>query len=381
MKIGLVCPYNIAKGGGVQEIVFAMQKELTRRGHDVYVITPEPRECKDGGCEFRPKTIFVGTGAQFATPIHTTGQVSAGLNEKIDEVLEEYKFDILHFHEPAVPLLSRQILSRSLQAGTVNIGTFHAAFPETAAGRTFATVVIPYTKPILKYLHELTAVSDAAAEYVCKLTTRPVAMIPNGVDVETYKPPLKIDESKKNKTIFYVGRLEQRKGVKYLLRAFKVLSETRPAVSLVIAGDGPDRDRLEILAADLGIEGKVKFTGYITNKRKIQYMQKSDMACFPALYGESFGVVLLEAMACGLVTVAGNNPGYANVMQNLGALSVVDPKDSREFARRLDLLLHEKALRALWRDWARKEIRKYTYENVVSQYEELYKEALKKHGR
>ena len=162
MKIGLVCPYNIAKGGGVQEIVFATQTELISRGHDVYVITPQPRDYSDD-CAERKHVIYVGTGADFNSPIHTTGQVSAGLNEKIDEMLDKYNFNILHFHEPAVPMLSRQILTRSK---TVNVATFHAAFPETLAGRTFATVVIPYTKSVLKYIHELTAVSEAAANGV-----------------------------------------------------------------------------------------------------------------------------------------------------------------------------------------------------------------------
>lgn len=375
MRIGLVCPYNIAKGGGVQEIVFATQAELSKRGHEVYIITPQPREYSQEP-PARKHVLYLGNGADFNSPIHTTGQVSAGLNDEIDKVLQTYKFDILHFHEPAVPMLSRQILSRSQ---TVNVATFHAAFPETLAGRTFATVVIPYTKSVLKYIHELTAVSEVAAEYVCRLTDQPVALIPNGIDLKHYKTPVKRDDTRSAKTIFYVGRLENRKGLKHLLQAFHLLQQTAPDVSLVIAGDGPGRTKLEALARENDMQN-VTFVGFISEADKLRYLQTADLFCSPALYGESFGIVLLEAMATGLVTVAGNNPGYASVLDGLGAVSLVNPKESADFARCLHLLLYENELRALWRKWAKAQVRQYSYAAIVDQYEELYKHALQTHA-
>jgi glycosyltransferase involved in cell wall biosynthesis len=99
------------------------------------------------------------------------------------------------------------------------------------------------------------------------------------------------------------------------------------------------------------------------------------------LYGESCGIVLLEAMATGLVTVAGNNTGYATVMKGFGALSLVNPKDSAEFSRRLDLLLHETDLRRLWRNWAKDDIKAYDHKRIVSQYEAVYKKAYASHVR
>jgi len=376
MKIGLVCPYNIAKGGGVQEIIFAMQTELRKRGHDAFIITPQPRDY-DPETAKHEHIIFVGTATDFNSPLHTTIQVSAGLNDSIDAMLEEHNFDILHFHEPWVPVLSRQILTRS---NAINVATFHANIPKTMMSRTVVKVVTPYTKSVLKYIHEFTAVSDAAAEYVCTLTDEPVAIIPNGIDLTKFKAPARRPDKRKDKTIFYVGRLENRKGVKYLLQAFHLLQEKDPRVSLIIAGDGPEREKLEMLVDDLDIKN-VTFTGYITDKEKQKYLRSADLFCAPALYGESFGVVLLEAMASGLVTVAGNNPGYSVVMQGLGALSLVDPKDGAEFARRLHLLLNEADLRKLWRTWAAQEITQYSYPNVVSQYEEIYQQALKQHGK
>lgn len=375
MKIGLVCPYNVAKGGGVQEIVFATQAELLSRGHEVYVITPQPREY-DAESAKRKNIIFVGSAADFNSPLHTTIQVSAGLNDDIDNMLEHHNFDILHFHEPWVPVLSRQILTRS---NTVNVATFHANIPKTMMSRTVVKVVTPYTKSVLKYIHKFTAVSDAAAEYVCTLTEQPVAIIPNGIDLDRYKAPARRADKRKHKTIFYVGRLEGRKGVKYLLQAFALVQEKDPETSLIIAGDGPEREKLEMLADDLKLRN-VTFAGYISEEEKLKYMKDADLFTAPALYGESFGIVLLEAMASGLVTVAGDNPGYSSVMQGLGTISLVDPKDSDEYARRLHLLLNEPDLRKLWRAWAADEIKQYSYPNVVSQYEEIYDQALKNHG-
>jgi phosphatidylinositol alpha-mannosyltransferase len=376
MKIGLICPYNIARGGGVKELIFAYQAELRRRGHNAVVITPLPREMSDG--EPKPKhVLFLGNGTEFTSPIHTTGQVSAGLNDEIDKLLEGQKFDILHFHEPGVPMLSRQILARS---DTINVATFHAAFPETIMGRTFAKVAAPYVKPIMKYIHEYVAVSEAAAEYICGLTGEPVAIIPNGIDLQHFTAPSRRTDNKEHKTILYIGRLENRKGVKYLLRAFQELSTRRPNVSLVIAGDGGDRAKLETLAKELELKN-VTFAGFISDEQKLQYLREADLFCAPSPYGESFGLVLLEAMASGLVTVAGNNPGYRAVLQGLGSLSLVNPKECDEFAHRLDLLLHETELRRLWRGWAKDQVPQYSTDVIVDQYEDLYKQALKAHRR
>jgi phosphatidylinositol alpha-mannosyltransferase len=368
MKIGLVCPYSIAKGGGVQEIVYAMQAELNKRGHDTYIITPRPQDYEGTP---RDKMIFVGGAADFNSPLHTTIQVSASVSESIEHMLEEHQFDVLHFHEPWVPMLSMQILSRS---NTINVATFHAKLPETMMSRTMAKVVTPYTKPILKYIDAFTAPSDAAAEYLCSLTDAPVAIIPNGID-HRFTPPATFHDNRKHKTILYVGRLEGRKGVNYLLHAFAKLQETRKDVSLVIAGDGADRAKLEMLAADLELDN-VEFRGYVTDVEKIKLLRTSDLFCAPAIYGESFGIVLIEAMACGLVTVAGDNSGYESVMKGLGALSLVNPKHNAEFARRLELLLYETDLRKLWRSWAAAEIPQYSYERIVDQYVEVYEQAI-----
>ena len=369
MKIGLVCPYNITKGGGVNEIVLATHEELIKRGHTVRIITPLPRDAEVIDI---PNIIFAGTSTDFRSPMHTTVQVSATSDpEKIRDMLEHEQFDILHFHEPWIPLISRQILQ---QSSSVNIATFHAKVPETLMSRTVIKGVTPYLKSVMKYLHHLTAVSDSAAEYAAGLTDEPITIIPNGIDLKKYHKSNTV-KLKGPKTILYIGRLEGRKGVKYLLQAYQLLSQGVEDVQLIIAGDGPNREKLELLAEDLKLPN-VSFLGYISQELKVELLAQADIYCSPAIYGESFGIVLLEAMATRTVIVAGNNSGYSDVMQELGALSVVNPHDAVEFARRLKLLLENEVLRSVWQQWAAEYVQQFSYEHIVDKYEALYHEAL-----
>ena len=373
MKIGLVCPHSVAQGG-VQEIVRALRTELIRRGHDVKVITPQPRDIANIDTE---GVIFVGSANDFRSPLGTTSQVSASIdNEALEQMLETEKFDILHFHEPWVPFLSRQILTRS---NSVNIGTFHAKVPETLMSRTIVKVVTPYTRSELKYLHELTAVSEAAAEYAGSLTDRPIAIIPNGIDLNEYKVRKPESPSADSKTILYLGRIERRKGLKYLLRAYQLLVQRVGDVSLVIAGDGPEREKMEEYVSEMQLPN-VTFLGFVSHSEKKQLLASADLYCTPAIYGESFGIVLLEAMACGVVTVAGDNSGYASVMKGTGTLSLVNPHDSVEFARRLELLLTDETVRNLWKKWAKQYVKQFSYPTIVDEYEELYVSAYKQYG-
>ncbi len=362
MKIGLVCPYNIYKGGGVQECVKALQTELQARGHVAKIITPQPRDVN----EPLQDTILLGTAAQFRSPFHTTAQVSVSVKgDQLEQMLEAEKFDVLHFHEPWVPILSRQILSKSTVA---NVATFHAKLPDTVMSKTIEKVITPYTKSVLRDLHHLTAVSDAAALYVRTLTNDEISIIPNGVDLKLYESKNKIA---KRPNILYIGRLEKRKGLKYLLKAFQLLQVSLPDVELRIAGDGPDANKLKQYV-DIHEINNVKFLGFVSEKNKLELMSEASLFCSPALYGESFGIVLLEAMAMGLPLVAGDNPGYSSVMKETGQLSLVNPRDSASFARTLQLLMQDESVRKAWKNWAQHYVRQFDYKKVVDQYEKLY---------
>lgn len=370
MRIGLVCPYNIFKGGGVQECVLALKQELKARGHTVQIITPRPR---DVPAKYDKDIILVGSGKDVKSPFHTTGQISSTVDSAaLDAMLETHKFDLLHFHEPWVPLMSWQLLNRSKVA---HVATFHAKLPETVMARTIERVVTPYTRAVLKFLTELTAVSDAASEYVTSLTNKKPVIIPNGIDLQKYTPrPTK--KKGKVRTILYIGRLERRKGVKYLIQAFALLAKDNDNIQLQIIGDGTDRTKLEEFVDNKKIP-RVVFRGYVSEEEKISAIADADVFCSPALFGESFGIVLLEAMALGTVVLAGNNPGYSAVLKDKADVSIINPKDVKAFAARLDMLLYDEKLRKSWQQWALKHVKQFNYSDITDMYEQVYKKALK----
>lgn len=372
MKIGLVCPYNMFQfAGGVQEVVLQLQAHLQAKGHQALIITPRPRKHYKNPPD---NLIMVGRSHKMNTPFAT--MVDLGFEAdptEIEAILEREQFDILHFHEPWQPFLSRQILSRS---NAINIATFHAKLPDTLVSKSLLNAVIPYTKSVLKYLHVYTAVSEAAADYVRTLTHEPIAIVPNGIDLERFKFQPKLKKKNRQKTIFYLGRLEKRKGVRYLLEAYALLRESHDDVKLIIAGNGVKKLSLEKYV-DLYEIPDVSFIGYVAEDQKIPLMGSADVYCSPAIYGESFGIVLLEAMALGTPVVAGNNPGYASVMQGKGRLSLVNPESTVDFAQHLELMLYDEDVRNLWQKWALDYVKGFSFDSVADNYELLYKQALK----
>lgn len=374
MKIGLVCPYNIFKGGGVQECVKELQEELTKRGHDVLILTPRPIGVKDNG---HSNIVFIGSSVDVKSPFQsTTGQGAVSVDQKeLALKLDNHKFDVLHFHEPEIPFLSKQIMSKSNAA---HVGTFHAKLPETLISKSVEKFLAPYARSILKLLDETTAVSDAASIYIKTISKENPTIVPNGVDIDKFKPKTTKKGMKKSKNVLYVGRLEGRKGVKYLLLAFAQLQNVVKNVNLKIVGAGPDLKKLQTLVRTKKIKN-VEFLGHVSEAEKVRLLQNADLFCSPAIFGESFGIVLLEAMAAGTVVVAGDNPGYTSVMKGRGALSIVDPTDTSEFSRRLNLLLLDDDLRKSWLEWASDYIQQFSYEIVTEQYLQVYKDALKKH--
>jgi phosphatidylinositol alpha-mannosyltransferase len=171
--------------------------------------------------------------------------------------------------------------------------------------------------------------------------------------------------------VLYVGRLEKRKGVRYLLAAFAEVQKGLPEAQLWIAGDGPERSMLESRVRQLKLR-RVKFFGAVPDREKRDLLARCGLFTSPALYGESFGVVLLEAMAAGVPVVAGDNSGYRSVLTGTGRLSLADPKLRGEYSRRLVLMLTDNKLRTVWQEWAAAEIGKYDFGPIVDSYEQLY---------
>jgi phosphatidylinositol alpha-mannosyltransferase len=241
--------------------------------------------------------------------------------------------------------------------------------------KTIERVITPYTRSILKYIDAFTAVSDAAAEYISSISQEEVTLIPNGIDIDKFAPK---DTNRDPHTIVYIGRLEKRKGVRYLLDAFRQVQSEQPKSRLIIAGDGPEREKLEDLVDEYNLN-QVEFLGYVDDATKIKLLQSTTVFCSPAIYGESFGIVLLEAMSAHAVTVAANNPGYTSVLKDKGTLSLVNVKDTGEFARRLLFMMNDRDVRKLWLDWATTYVTQFKYKHVADMYLDVYKKSLEAH--
>lgn len=360
----------------MQECVKALRAEHEKRGHYAKIITPHPRDYKEAipehiitlGTSMSTK-VFAGTAWQWSVSVDT---------DAIDEVFEQEQFDVLHFHEPWIPFWSRQLVVRSKAA---HVATMHGRFLDTMTAKTLTTVITPYTKPMIKYFDVFTAVSEPATDYFKTLSHRPVIIVPNAIDIEKYQnSPVSAIHHPKTKTILYIGRLENRKGLKYLLRAFELLAKRRKDVQLLIAGSGPDEKRLRQYVRDNKIS-RVTFLGYISEEDKIYHLHKADLFCSPAHYGESFGIVLLEAMAAGCPIVAGDNVGYQSVMADTGAISLVNPLDTVDFARRLELMAFNQPLRDLWLTWAKDYVTQFNYGRISQLYEDTYKLAINNHEK
>ena len=371
MKIGLVCPYNMFQyAGGVQEIVVHLHDYLKKRGHSVKIITSRPRNYIN---EAPDDYILLGRSTKvntFSTMVDIGFEADG---DEIDKILNEENFDLLHFHEPWVPLLSRQILSRSK---SVNVATFHAKSPETIISKSIISSVGPYTKSILNYLDALTAVSPAASDYVSSMTNRDINIVPNGIEVSKYMNSKDVSKPKRTKKILFLGRLEKRKGIEFLIEAYSLLKKQYPNVKLDIAGSGAKRKYLEKYVKQNNIQD-ISFLGYVSEAKKIELMSNADVYCSPAPYGESFGMVLLESMAVGVPIVAGNNVGYSGVLSGKGRLSLVNPRSTNDFYHRLEIMLFDEDIRKLWKSWASKEILKYDFDKITDQYERVYIDAIK----
>lgn len=366
MKIAIFTPYNIFKSGGVQEHVDNQARVLRSRGHDVTILTPRPRKRLEH--EAPDNVIFLGSSARIKAPHATTSDVTVTIDNEAIEAELAKNYDVIHAHEPLVPFAARQILSKA-EGRAVRVGTFHAALPGNALGKSLLTTYKTYARTVLPYIDAITAVSPAAVGYIDDFTEIPINYIPNGINSDLF-----VDKSgeRDRNMILFLGRLEKRKGARQTIKAFAVLKNTKPEARLVIAGDGPLKRSLMQYVKDRGIED-VEFLGFVDDKTKAKLIATCGIYTSPALYGESFGIVLTEAMAAQAPIVAHPNEGYKWVLKDTGRLSLVDCTDQDAYAERMQLLLEDQDLRNLWQKWAKKYVKQFDYEKVVDSYEKLYK--------
>ena len=375
MKIGIVSPYYMHTYGGVQSLILNMRGFLAERGHEVLVIAPRPR--LEEAVEQTPAgVVMLGASAEinFRNPFHTTFPLAASNRQLVADFLVEQRFDVLHIHEPWMPLLPYQILQ---EATCPIVGTTHARWPRSWLNKSLEKARTPYFRLVLGKLDKITAVSMVAAKNAtlvdkdCK-----VLIIPNAIDYAAYSRQIKAARRGDERPyILYLNRLERRKGPRLLLKAYRRYAEHHPSpLPLVIAGNGPQAEGLAGYVANHDLEHLVRFEGYVSNERKMELFANARLYVAPAPFGESFGIVLLEAMAADLPLLAGHNEGYKSVLTGVGAESLVNPNKSKDFAAALTRFTHDEDCRDSWLQWAREAIQKYDYSVIIDQYENCFKE-------
>jgi phosphatidylinositol alpha-mannosyltransferase len=371
MKIALVSPYDFIFPGGVTSHISSLERYLTRMGHEVKVIAPASREVPAFGDRFIP----IGK----PLPIPSSGSIirisiSLHLGPAIKKVLAREKFDVVHLHEPFMPMLCSAVLRFS---DATNIGTFHAwdGKPGYNWGKPISTWMI---RGRLHKLHGRIAVSNMAMAYARKNIPGDYTIIPNGIDIERFSPDVSpIEEFCDGKqNILFLGRLERRKGAIYLIKAFQQVKREIPNSRLIIAGPGTRlRKPYEKWIKNQGLEDVI-FIGYVSEDDKPRYYKTADIYCSPATSRESFGIVLLEAMAVGKPVVASNIDGYSSVLTHGVEGLLIPPRNSDELARALISLLRDEPMRQQMGTKGRTSAQQYSWERIAQRVVDFYNKAL-----
>jgi len=373
MKIALVSPYDFAYPGGVANHIISLGNHLAQMGHEVKFIAPASSPITTLGDRF----IHIGK----PRPIPISGSIarvviSPMLSTTITAMLDEEKFDIVHLHEPLMPMLCTTVLRMSR---TANVGTFHAF-----DGKGY-NIAKPFVGPVFlkrwfSKLDGLIAVSKPAKEFVSKFFPADYNVIPNGVDTEHFSPDVApLEEFSDGKlNILFVGRLEKRKGVDYLLKAYRHVRRDIPNSRLIVVGPGTKlRRKYEKLVKKNGLKDVV-FIGFVSYDELPRYYKTADVFCAPATGWESFGIILLEAMAVGKPVVASNIDGYASILTHGAEGLLVPPKDEESLAQALISLLSDEALRQKMGAKGILKAQEYDWKNVARRVLDYYREVLEK---
>lgn len=368
MKICLVSPYDYTHPGGVSEHVRHLAVQLRRRGHAVTVMAPSAALDDDHGI---PGYVRIGR----STPLPGNGSVarvalSFHLVRRVRRILDAEAFDVVHYHEPLLPALPITVLRFHRGA---NVGTFHA-FARRNLGYYYGR---PFLKRYFRRLHSLIAVSVPARDFVSRYFPGDYHVVPNGIDLDRFRPelpPLPELRTPGMRTILFVGRLEQRKGLPVLLDAYAQLRRHRHDVRLVVVGEGAMRRGYERYVQAERIPD-VRFCGHVESEVLPRCYTSADIFCSPALRGESFGIVLLEAMASGIAVVASAIDGFRHLVSDDVDGLLVPPGDPEALAATLHALLDDDDRRRRLAAAGRRTAQRYDWRRVVDEVLDVYAEA------
>jgi phosphatidylinositol alpha-mannosyltransferase len=362
MKIGLVTPYVYPLPGGVNQHVRYLYGNLRLRGHDVRIISASH------GLQRASEGDIIRIGKGFSLPVNGsvgTITLSPRFVSQVRTMLERERFDLLHFHEPFVPFLSTVVLRLSQ---SVNIATFHA-FGGFSPSYEFGSRVM---RGEAARLDGRIAVSGAAKHFIDHYFPGEYKVIPNGVDVERFQRAVPIARWQDGpKNLLFVGRFEPRKGLLELLKAYRILRKAGCDCRLLVVGGGPLGREGRRYIATRRLRG-VEFLGRVSDEEKAQLFRTADVYISPATGGESFGIVLLEAMAAGTAIVASDIHGYKGVVRRGREGLLVPPREPKEIAGAIARLLRDDELRRAMGEAGRIRATEFSWERVTAKVDDYY---------
>ena len=357
MKVALVCPYAWDRDGGVQSHVRSLAEVLRRRDHDVTVLAPYRSRSPDQAGARRVAKAF-GVPANGSVAPIAFGPLAAA---SVRRALASIEPEVIHLHEPLIPSLSLLAL---WNANAPLVGTFHAAAEESFGYRISA----PVLQRAARRLRVRTAVSDAARELIQRYIPGDYALTPNGVETARFAQaePYFDDDGKR---VLFLSRIERRKGLEVLIQAMTRLRDLD--AELVVAGSGPEERAAQHLAERLQV--KARFLGRVSDEDVPRLYRSADVYCAPGLGGESFGIVLVEAMAAGAPVVCSDLPGFRAVAGGAGTL--VPPSEAGPLADALREALSDDRRHAEMKKMSRLMAGAFDWERLVQGVEGVYERA------
>ncbi|WP_295642107.1 glycosyltransferase family 4 protein [uncultured Corynebacterium sp.] len=372
MRIGMICPYSFDEPGGVQIHAIDLCRELMKRGHEVSLIGP--------GSDRSQVPDFVELGGK-SIPIRYNGSVARlsfgpKTARHVNRWIEDNNFDVLHIHEPNSPSYSMLALRRA--EGPI-VATYHAS----ASSSRLLKMALPLLRPLLERIQGGIAVSEEARRWQVENLAGDPVLIPNGVATGMYrhaKPITGVEPSRPR--IMFLGRFEEsRKGLSVLLEAMPTIVQHFPQVELLIAGGGSvdnlvSRLRNVGLSHAIGLgpsDANVRILGRVSDEDKARALSSSDIYIAPNTGGESFGIVLVEAMAAGAAVVASDIPAFAAVGQNGDSAKLFPSGDAEGLANAVSDLLGDPEERAALAQRGAQRSRDFDWQTVTDRVEEVYK--------